>query len=309
MAKQRYINTRFWRDTYIEDLDPTEKLLFLYLLTNPDTNICGIYEIPLKIIAVDTGIDKAMVLKLFKRFEDDNKIKYSNGWVCLKNFTLHQTISPKIKIGIETELLRPPAEIVKWANINPKIEYAYPMQEVSHSNTNTNLNPNPNTPRPESPKPSQSAKADNVNPFALKNKALKHKYIETKHESIFLAYVSNTDFVNFYNLKTMAGKFVQLYKDFPDNYKESCNKTTSRPFTDFVLYHYLRYRKWHVSNDQFKYVDEWEKVWEKDINRGYANNGKWRIYDLNDVSSSEEIETVSWNEWNNLMLERNTRSK
>ena len=35
MAKQRYINTKFWRDSYIEDLDPIEKLLFLYLLSNP----------------------------------------------------------------------------------------------------------------------------------------------------------------------------------------------------------------------------------------------------------------------------------
>jgi hypothetical protein len=67
MAKQRYINTKFWRDSYIEDLDPTEKLLFLYLLTNPDTNICGVYELPLKIIAADTGIDKEMVKKLLNR--------------------------------------------------------------------------------------------------------------------------------------------------------------------------------------------------------------------------------------------------
>ena len=32
MAKQRYINTKFWTDDYIADLSPKEKLLYIYLL-------------------------------------------------------------------------------------------------------------------------------------------------------------------------------------------------------------------------------------------------------------------------------------
>ena len=31
MAKKRYISTTFWRDEYVSNLDPIEKLLFLYL--------------------------------------------------------------------------------------------------------------------------------------------------------------------------------------------------------------------------------------------------------------------------------------
>ena len=68
MAKNRYIDTKFWTDTYITNLDPIEKLLFLYALTNPHTNIAGIYEISIKQIAFDTGIDKEMVEKIFQRF-------------------------------------------------------------------------------------------------------------------------------------------------------------------------------------------------------------------------------------------------
>ena len=45
--KQRYVNTRFWNDTYVSSLDPIEKLLFIYLLTNEHTNISGVYEPPL----------------------------------------------------------------------------------------------------------------------------------------------------------------------------------------------------------------------------------------------------------------------
>jgi hypothetical protein len=63
----RYINTNFWKDNYIADLDPSEKLLFLYLITNPRTNIAGIYELNLREIAFDTGFDVDMVKKILAR--------------------------------------------------------------------------------------------------------------------------------------------------------------------------------------------------------------------------------------------------
>jgi len=141
MAKQRYINTRFWRDSYIENLDPTEKLLFIYFLTNPDTNISGVYELPIKIIAVDIGIDRDMVIKLLARFEKDEKIRYRNGWIAIKNFTLYQSMNPKIIVGIENELKNAPPEVVEWVNLNEKIAY----DSLSHSNTNKNTNKNKNT--------------------------------------------------------------------------------------------------------------------------------------------------------------------
>ena len=90
MAKSRQINTQFWRDGYISNLDPSEKLLFLYFLSNPDTNISGIYQIPLKIIAADTGYDKEMIIKIIDRFTRDGKIKYIDGWVIIINFVKHQ---------------------------------------------------------------------------------------------------------------------------------------------------------------------------------------------------------------------------
>lgn len=130
MAKQRYINTIFWRDDYISKLDPSEKLLYLYFLTNPDTNICGIYQIPLKIIAVDTGFDQDMIIKILCRFKKDNKIIYKDGWVAIRNFIKHQSLNPKIERGIEIELKKVPKELKNWI--------AY--DSLSHTNTNTNTN-------------------------------------------------------------------------------------------------------------------------------------------------------------------------
>jgi len=108
MAKQRLVNTRFWDDNYIIELDPIEKLLFLYLITNPLTNIAGIYEIKIKRMAFDTGIDKDMVEKILNRFEKDGKIKYLNDYVVLKNFIKNQNLNPSVISGIKREILSLP---------------------------------------------------------------------------------------------------------------------------------------------------------------------------------------------------------
>lgn len=141
MAKTRMVNTRFWDDNYISNLDPIEKLLFLYFLTNTSTNICGVYEIPLKKVANETGLDKEMVEKIIKRFSKEKKIFYQDGWVVIQNFIKHQnTKNPKIAKGIEIELDNAPEHI-------RKIAYVYPMDNLSHSNSNSNSNTNSNIKR------------------------------------------------------------------------------------------------------------------------------------------------------------------
>jgi len=135
MAKQRYIKDSFWTDPYIEKLSPDYKLVFLYLLTNPLSNISGVYEVPLKTIATDTGIDKEMVIKVLNRFEKDGKVKYEDGWVAVKNFIKHQQDNPKILKGIEVSMTKCP----KWC-----IDYVYSIDSLSHSNSNTNSNNNTN---------------------------------------------------------------------------------------------------------------------------------------------------------------------
>ena len=97
--KMRYLNTKFWNDSYISMLDPIEKLLFVYLLTNGHTNISGFYELPLKIMAVETGIDVSMFNKILPRLEE--KINYKKGFVIIKNFIKHQeTGSVNVQKGI-----------------------------------------------------------------------------------------------------------------------------------------------------------------------------------------------------------------
>ena len=104
MAKQRIVNTKFWDDSYIAGLTPAEKLLFLYLITNPLTNISGVYELPLRRVAFDVGLSSEEVEVALGKFETDGKITRLGAWLGVSNFIRHQTLNPKIKIGILHEL-------------------------------------------------------------------------------------------------------------------------------------------------------------------------------------------------------------
>lgn len=101
------------------------------------TDICGVYEIPLKVVAVETGIEESMVKKVLDRFENDNKIFYEKGWVAIKNFQKHQTLNPSVRAGIENGLSKAPKEIVDRLSTD--------SDSLSHLNLNSNLNINPNT--------------------------------------------------------------------------------------------------------------------------------------------------------------------
>ncbi len=98
---KRMLDTKVWDDDYVLDLDPTEKLLFMYFLTNSKTNLAGIYEINIKLIAFETGIDKDMILKIIDRFKEDGKLSYNNNYIILVNWTKHQNLRNKnIRLGI-----------------------------------------------------------------------------------------------------------------------------------------------------------------------------------------------------------------
>lgn len=143
MAKQRYINTRFWSDNFIAELNPLDRYLFLYFLTNEHTNICGIYEVPLKTISFETGLELDMLKKMFKRL--DGKIFYIDGWVYIKNFAKHQAVNDSISKGIRESKKNIPDTILEKIK---KIEQAVPTlytaspQAVGYLNPNSNLNPN-----------------------------------------------------------------------------------------------------------------------------------------------------------------------
>lgn len=97
MSKLRSINTAFWSDTWIEELDPNYKLLFIYLVTNDKTNMLGIYESSVRKIAFETGLSVDVVNNGLKAFERIKKVKYINNYIILVNYMKHQNYNTNMK--------------------------------------------------------------------------------------------------------------------------------------------------------------------------------------------------------------------
>lgn len=97
MSKLRSLNTAFWSDTWVEELEPMQKLLFIYLVTNEKTNMLGIYEASVKKISFETGIAPIVVKTYLKYFEEANKVKYIDNRVILINYMKHQNYNTNMK--------------------------------------------------------------------------------------------------------------------------------------------------------------------------------------------------------------------
>ena len=70
MAVYRNVYLSFWSDPKVEDdFTPEDKFFYLYLLTNPQTNLCGCYEVSLSQMSKQTGYTKDTLLRLLERFE------------------------------------------------------------------------------------------------------------------------------------------------------------------------------------------------------------------------------------------------
>jgi hypothetical protein len=124
------------------NLTPTEKLLFLYLLTNPLTNICGVYELPVRRIVFDTGIEEKDAMEILNKLEASGKVIYQNGWIGMKNWIRHQNLkNSKIRQGIHYELRSAPRDLVDKLGID---DSSIGLDESLHLNLNSNTNLNPN---------------------------------------------------------------------------------------------------------------------------------------------------------------------
>ena len=71
----RLVYTSFWDDPkVIEEMTPEDKYFYLYLLTNTNTNMIGIYEITKKQMAFQLGYSIEAVNSLIDRFAKHYKL-------------------------------------------------------------------------------------------------------------------------------------------------------------------------------------------------------------------------------------------
>ena len=123
MSTQRYIDTSFWDDSWVQELDPSEKLLYIYLLTNPLTNIAGVMELTVKRICFDTGFNSDTVGHILSKFEAAKKVYRYKNYIIIRNFPKHQQIeNEKILKGIASILSKLPDDILCYLE---QIEYQF----------------------------------------------------------------------------------------------------------------------------------------------------------------------------------------
>ena len=106
------IKTKFWSDGWVRGLDKLTRYLFLYLLSNEHSRVCGIYELPKDVMAFETGFELDELRERIVKLEP--KVYYIEGWVVLSNFIKNQNQrSPKILAGITAQLSEIPPNIVE----------------------------------------------------------------------------------------------------------------------------------------------------------------------------------------------------
>ena len=111
------IKTKIWSSDWFSELSVDAKLLYVYLLSNLNTHICGYYKLSLKEIEFFTGLTKKKILAALKLL--DENIQYIDGWVVIKNYPKYQNVTNNVKVqaAIERALEQIPAHVL---NLNHK---------------------------------------------------------------------------------------------------------------------------------------------------------------------------------------------
>lgn len=158
MAIYRNVSLSFWEDNKIvDDFTYKDKYFLLYLLTNPHTNLIGCYEISVKQMSNELGLDKSEVEELLTRMEQVHQVIFYAGEtkeILIKNWHKYNwTKSEKLLKKVESltkyikskKLRSYMEEILKKYMVS--IGYPYTMDtsvSVSVSDPDLNINNNIN---------------------------------------------------------------------------------------------------------------------------------------------------------------------
>ena len=95
MANFRQIHTKIWKDPWFIELSPERKLLFIYLFSNEQANMMGLYQLPLKVICFETDLDQITVEEGLAQFAADGKCYFEDNHVWIVNLFRYNANNPK----------------------------------------------------------------------------------------------------------------------------------------------------------------------------------------------------------------------
>ena len=188
MAFYRMVSISFWTDSkVVDDFTPEDKYFFLYLFTNPHTNLAGCYEVSLRQMANETGYSVETVERLLDRFIKIHKvIAYSRETKEVLLFNWHKynwTKSDRYRKPLYAEIGQIKNNAFKdyltglYNGIDTvSIPYQY---GIDTSNTNTITNTDTSSISFTDSKPTKDI--DYSKPARASDKPQKHKHGENKN--------------------------------------------------------------------------------------------------------------------------------
>ena len=141
MEKHRTMSTYFWGDTWIEELNAHEKLVYCYLCFNRSDNLAGIYQIEQSVISGHTGIPLTEIKDILEKFTKDEKIIFKDNIVAIKNRIKNNNLNNKYIVKSIIEVLKnSPEWAVEFVNKEglPEDSLRTPQGVIDNSNKNKN---------------------------------------------------------------------------------------------------------------------------------------------------------------------------
>lgn len=94
MDRYTQVYTRLWKDDAVLKLDHLSKLVYMYLLTNQDTNICGYYKLTMLSITTELNLNDEEVRQVLSGLVDAKLIKYDakESLVLIPNYLKYNQI-------------------------------------------------------------------------------------------------------------------------------------------------------------------------------------------------------------------------
>lgn len=89
----RVINTAIHQDEWFRSLTINQKNIWFYLLSAPESNLSGIYQIDLQYMELNTGISLAEIRATFEKFQKDDRLAFKNKYVIIIKFLSHQQLN------------------------------------------------------------------------------------------------------------------------------------------------------------------------------------------------------------------------
>lgn len=306
-TKLRSINTKFWDDSYIIELTPIEKLVFLYMLTCPLTNLAGVYEISVRRISFDTGIEPAMIEKTLKKFESDRKMFYQDGFILIFNHLKNQSLNDNMMTNVKNTIINLPLSIKReyFNKVKPlkafeslwKVEVEVEVEseiegegekevEVEPESEKEIFTPAPLTSNFDSPLLSY----ENIKPKSFNSEIDLRQSIETILNHSKINYVKG-------NVTTILKKIInpmypfnnpeQSFKVFYDFSSTYLTKTTPEQKADGM--------KFFIGILKKKLNDEAIRLREKEYENKKRAEKEQALKDRKSFSTSKNSESAAWN--------------